>query len=85
MRLCNVMNPARNYEEAAMRSADTRTVTGGAALKMVQCMQPEAGIRTIEIAAVQTQQKAACCATACKQAAAYQSRAALYNLLRHSF
>ena len=85
MRLCDAMKPARNYEEAAMLTAGVRTVTGGAALNMVRCMQPDANIGIVEVAADQTQQKAACCTVACNQAAAYQSRAALYHLLRHSF
>ena len=83
MRLCDTMKPARSYEEAAMVSA--RTVTGGAALRMVQCMQPDENVRTLEVSADQTQQKAACCASESNQAIAMQNRAALYHVIRHSF
>ena len=76
MRLCDVMTPARSREEAALLTAQTRTVSGGAALRSVQRTDWDREVVEIENTAGQDDTVNGSCA--CR-------RAALRHLLERQF
>jgi len=85
MRLSDMMQPARSLEEAAMMTAKARTLSKGAALKMVRDREMVMDEKIVEQTAQEIQNAAPQVGTASETLAERPVRAALYHVLRHSF